>query len=125
MKHRFFLLILAAFMATSAWAQAMWPERAVDTIPVPVYITDIQFNPSTNQLSFVDNFQNDFARVRMYNISLEYRTENSHIWQMALGNPTHFIYTEYVSPSQSTSNPNVSPTNLSGTIVRPPLPSAT
>lgn len=95
MKHRFFLLILAAFMATSAWAQAMWPERAVDTIPVPVYITDIQFNPSTNQLSFVDNFQNDFARVRMYNISLEYRTENSHIWQMALGNPTHFIYTEY------------------------------
>lgn len=94
-KKKLFLFIVAAMFATSMWAQAMWPERAVETISVPVYITDIQFDASTNQISFVDNFQNDFARVRMYNISIAYRTEDSHIWQMAQGNPTDFAYTDY------------------------------
>ncbi|MBQ7438439.1 MAG: InlB B-repeat-containing protein [Paludibacteraceae bacterium] len=83
MKHRFFLLILAAFMSTTyAWAQC--PQYFYDTIPAQRYISDFEIVWENNKgggyelpyLKFVDTFRPDLQLDRKYNITLYARHTN-------------------------------------------------
>lgn len=71
MKHRFFLLILAAFMALNLRAQC------TDSIPAPVYMANIQFDTKTNILSFNDVFHPEKIINRSYGISIWYKTQDA------------------------------------------------
>ena len=83
MKHRFFLLILAAFMATSsAWATC--PQYFHDTIPAKRYITNFEVVWENKEyvdiklpyLKFEDTFRPDLQLDRKYYISIEARHAN-------------------------------------------------
>ena len=71
MKHRFFLLILAAFMALNLRAQC------IDSIPAPVYMANIQFDTKTDILSFNDVFHPEKNVNRSYGISIWYKTQDA------------------------------------------------
>ena len=86
MRKKFFLFIIAAFMATSsAWAQC------IDSIPVPVYMKNIHFDPNTNNLSFNDVFHTDRSLNRRYKISIWYNTPGACIRL----SPGQYVYGNY------------------------------
>ena len=67
MRKKFFLFIIAAFMATSSvWAQC--PSQNIDSIPEPRYITDFRLEGTT--LYFTDNFRTDLGLDRFYSIEV-------------------------------------------------------
>lgn len=67
MRNKFFLFIIAAFMATSSvWAQC--PSQNIDSIPKPRYITDFRLEGTT--LFFTDNFRTDLGLKRYYSIEV-------------------------------------------------------
>lgn len=67
MRNKFFLFIIAAFMATSSvWAQC--PSLNIDSIPEPRYITDFRLEGTT--LYFTDNFRTDLGLKRYYSIQV-------------------------------------------------------
>ena len=67
MRKKFFLFIIAAFMATSSvWAQC--PSQNIDSIPEPRYITDFRLEGFT--LYFTDNFRTDLGLDRFYSIEV-------------------------------------------------------
>ena len=78
MKQKIFLSLVAAICCvTSAWA-----GECIETIPAPVYMANIQFDPQTDKLSFNDTFHPEKQLNRYYKIFLYYRTENSCFYKL-------------------------------------------
>lgn len=83
MRNKFFLFIIAAFMATSsAWATC--PQYFHDTIPAKRYITNFEIVWENKEgddyklpyLRFEDTFRPDLQLDRKYSISIEARHAN-------------------------------------------------
>lgn len=83
MRNKFFLFIIAAFMATSsAWATC--PQYFHDTIPAQRYITNFEVVWENKEgddyelpyLKFEDTFRPDLQLDRKYSISIEARHAN-------------------------------------------------
>lgn len=99
MRKKFFLFIIAAFMATSsAWAQC------IDSIPAPVYMANIQFDTKTDILSFNDVFHPDQSLNRRYKISIWYNTPGACLRL----SPGQYVYGNYQIIAQ-----NCTPSKLS------------
>lgn len=99
MRNKFFLFIIAAFMATSsAWAQC------IDSIPAPVYMANIQFDTKTDILSFNDVFHPDQSLNRRYKISIWYNTPGACLRL----SPGQYVYGNYQIIAQ-----NCTPSKLS------------
>ena len=79
MRKKFFLFIIAAFMATSsAWALGSEPV-VIDALPYPVYMQNIQFDYQTKILSFDDTYRNELTLDRCYSVVAYYRTNETAI----------------------------------------------
>ena len=77
MRNKFFLFIIAAFMATSsAWA-------GIDD-DLHQYLTDIQYNSKTNALSFNDVFQNNVSMPRWYIVEAYDKGTDNTIYSLGL-----------------------------------------
>ena len=90
MKHRFFLFIIAAFMATSpAWAEPNlhWEIEhgdsyiRVDSIAAPTYIKNIHIDEGL-LLHFEDTYKTAEILNREYTIDIYLRTGNTHIYKV-------------------------------------------
>ena len=92
MRKKFFLFIIAAFMATSpAWAGG----TPVDSVPMPTFLSNIQYDLNTGILSFVDNFEVGTTAERRYDIVVYYRNENTHLYSYNYQGYTHYEYGDY------------------------------
>ena len=86
MRKKFFLFIIAAFMATSsAWA-------GIDD-ELHQYLTNIQYEKTTGALTFNDVFQNSISMPRWYIVEAYIQDEGNAIYQDGLkgyfyGNPS-------------------------------------
>lgn len=92
MRKKFFLFIIAAFMATSsAWAENA--TGAGDTIPLPRYLKNIHYDKNTDKLYFDDTFQYGTRIKRRYDVIVFYRTANSQFVKYA-GQSVSYDYGE-------------------------------
>ena len=66
MRNKFFLFIIAAFMATSLWAENA--TGTGDTIPLPRYLKNIHYDKNTDKLYFDDTFQYGTRIKRRYDV---------------------------------------------------------
>lgn len=85
MKHKFFLLIIAAFMATSsAWADSFGRGHyeQIDSILAPKYMQNITYDKQTGELSFDDAFGSPINIDREYVIYAYSRTNNTHLYKL-------------------------------------------
>lgn len=91
MRNKFFLFIIAAFMATSLWAENA--TGTGDTIPLPRYLKNIHYDKNTDKLYFDDTFQYGTRIKRRYDVIVFYRTANSQFVKYA-GQSVSYDYGE-------------------------------
>ena len=93
MKKVLFLLV-AAVGAMSMWAATTYTK--VDKVPVETYVTNIQFDATTNILSFTDNFKQGTLYNRKYIIYFyEWIASGSHetgIYKVKHNEETAYLY---------------------------------
>lgn len=85
MRNKFFLFIIAAFMATSsAWADSfgIGHYEQIDSIPAPKYMQNITYDKQTGELSFDDTFSSSINIDREYVIYAYSRTNNTHLYKL-------------------------------------------
>ncbi len=85
MRKKFFLFIIAAFMATSsAWADSfgIGHYEQIDSIPAPKYMQNITYDKQTGELSFDDTFSSSIDLDREYVIEAYSRTNNTHLYKL-------------------------------------------
>lgn len=88
MRNKFFLFIIAAFMATSsAWAG---PYDPVDKIPGTVYMQNIVFNGGS--ITFDDTFHPEKTLNRHYNVYAYAKTPETAIYDVTGGYDYGYIY---------------------------------
>lgn len=82
MRNKFFLFIIAAFMATSsAWADSFdYDYQPIDSIPAPTYMQNISYDKQTGELSFDDTFNPSYSLDRRYVIIVYSRSNGAHLF---------------------------------------------
>ena len=91
MKQKFFLFIIAAFMATSsAWAWSADPE-IIDAVPITNYLLNMTYDANLRTVTFDDQFHVGNMFTREYQVRV-YDRDGSNFWSINGNSGIYYIY---------------------------------
>ena len=92
--RKILLFIVAAIMAaTNMWAE-FTPSHVtfIDSVPMPRYLTNFNYDIYTGKLSFTDNYCVGTSIQRRYDIDAYVRNENTHLYKYTATYETYYDY---------------------------------